>query len=135
MLTSVSQLFGRTVGTEKATSLTAACIVAAQLVMMPVALVVGRHLERWGTKPILLVAFGFLAVRSALYMVSNGPWWLVGGQALDGIGAGIFGALLPVIVADRTKGSGCFNVSQGVISSVFGLGAPLSTMLPGSIIA
>jgi MFS family permease len=134
MLTSVSQLLGRTVGTDKATSLTAACIVAAQLVMVPVAIVVGRNTERWGTKPIFLVAFGFLAARGALYTVSNDPWWLVGVQALDGIGAGIFGALFPVIVADLTKGSGRFNVSQGVVSSVFGLGAALSATLAGSII-
>lgn len=134
MLTSVSQLLGRTLGTDKATSLTAACIVAAQLVMVPVAIVVGRNTERWGTKPIFLVAFGFLAARGALYTVSSDPWWLVGVQALDGIGAGIFGALFPVIVADLTKGSGRFNVSQGVVSSVFGLGAALSATLAGSII-
>ena len=134
MLTSVSQLLGRTVGTDKATSLTAACIVAAQLVMVPVAIVVGRNTERWGTKPTFLVAFGFLAARGALYTVSNDPWWLVGVQALDGIGAGIFGALFPVIVADLTKGSGRFNVSQGVVSAVFGLGAALSATLAGAII-
>lgn len=134
MLTSVSQLLGRTLGTDKATSLTAACIVAAQLVMVPVAIVVGRNTERWGTKPIFLVAFGFLAARGALYTVSSDPWWLVGVQALDGIGAGIFGALFPVIVADLTKGSGRFNVSQGVVSGVFGLGAALSATLAGSII-
>jgi len=134
MLTSVSQLLGRTVGTDKATSLTAACIVAAQLVMVPVAMLVGRNTERWGTKPMLLVAFGFLAARGALYTVSNDPWWLVGVQALDGVGAGIFGALFPVIVADLTKGSGRFNVSQGVVSSVFGLGAALSATLAGAII-
>jgi predicted MFS family arabinose efflux permease len=134
MLTSVSQLLGRTVGTGKATSLTAACIVAAQLVMVPVAILVGRHIDRWGTKPIFLLAFGFLAARGALYTVSNDPWWLVGVQAMDGIGAGIFGALFPVVVADLTQGSGRFNVSQGVVSSIFGLGAALSATLAGSII-
>jgi len=134
MLTSVSQLLGRTVGTDKATSLTAACIVAAQLVMVPVAVIVGRNTERWGTRPIFLVAFGFLALRGALYTFSTNPMWLVGVQALDGIGAGIFGALFPVIIADLTRGSGRFNVSQGVVSSVFGLGAALSATLAGAII-
>ena len=134
MLTSVSQLLARTVGKDQATSLTAACIVAAQLVMVPVAIVVGRNTDRWGTKPLFLVAFAFLAARGALYTVSDNPWWLVGVQALDGIGAGIFGALFPVIVADLTKGSGRFNVSQGVVSSAFGLGAALSATLAGTII-
>ena len=134
MLTSVSQLLGRTVGTDKATSLTAACIVAAQLVMVPVAIVVGRNTERWGTKPIFLVAFGFLAARGALYTVSNDPWWLVGVQALDGVGAGIFGALFPVVIADLTKGTGRFNVSEGAVASAQGLGAALSATLAGAII-
>ena len=134
MLTSVSQLLARTVGKDQATSLTAACIVAAQLVMVPVAILVGRHTERWGTKPLFLVAFGFLAARGALYTVSNDPWWLVGVQALDGVGAGIFGALFPVVIADLTKGTGRFNVSQGAVATAQGLGAALSASLAGAII-
>ncbi|KQM65966.1 MFS transporter [Sphingomonas sp. Leaf17] len=134
MLTSVGQLLAKTVGKDQATSLTAACIVAAQLVMVPVAIIVGRNTERWGTKPIFLVAFGVLAARGALYTVSNDPWWLVGVQALDGIGAGIFGALFPVVIADLTKGSGRFNVSQGAVATAQGLGAALSATLAGSII-
>ena len=134
MLTSVGQLLAKTVGKDQATSLTAACIVAAQLVMVPVAIVVGRNTERWGTKPIFLVAFGFLAARGALYTVSNDPWWLVGVQALDGIGAGISGALFPVVIADLTRGSGRFNVSQGAVATAQGLGGALSATLAGSII-
>lgn len=134
MLTSVSQLLSKTVGKDLATSLTAACIVAAQLVMVPVAIVVGRHTETWGTKPIFLVAFAFLAARGALYTVSDDPYWLVGVQALDGVGAGIFGALFPVVIADLTKGSGRFNVSQGAVATTQGLGAALSATLAGSVI-
>ncbi len=134
MLTSVGQLLAKTVGKDQATSLTAACIVAAQLVMVPVAIVVGRNTERWGTKPLFLVGFGFLAARGALYTVSNDPWWLVGVQALDGVGAGIFGALFPVVIADLTKGTGRFNVSQGAVATAQGLGAALSASLAGAII-
>lgn len=134
MLTSVSQLLARTVGKDQATSLTAACIVAAQLVMVPVAIVVGRNTDRWGTKPLFLVAFAFLAARGALYTLSDNPWWLVGVQAMDGVGAGIFGALFPVVIADLTKGTGRFNVSQGAVASAQGLGAALSATLAGAII-
>ena len=134
MLTSVGQLLARTVGKDQATSLTAACIVAAQCVMVPVAIVVGRNVERWGTKPVFLVGFGFLAARGMLYTVSTDPWWLVGVQALDGVGAGIFGALFPVMIADLTKGSGRFNVAQGAVATTQGLGAALSASLAGAII-
>ncbi|SEL57450.1 Predicted arabinose efflux permease, MFS family [Sphingomonas palmae] len=134
MLTSVSQLLAKSVGKDQATSLTAACIVAAQLVMVPIAMLVGRNADRWGTKPIFLVAFAFLAARGALYTVSDNPWWLVGVQALDGVGAGIFGAIFPVVIADLTEGSGRFNVSQGAVATTQGLGAALSASLAGAII-
>lgn len=134
MLTSVGQLLARTMGEDRATSLTAACIVAAQLVMVPVAIIVGRNVERWGTKPVFLVAFGVLAVRGALYTVSENAVWLIGVQMLDGVGAGIFGALFPVVIADLTRGSGHFAVAQGAIASAHGLGAALSATLAGTII-
>ena len=134
MLTSVSQLLAKTVGKDSATSLTAACIVAAQLVMVPVAVAVGRTVDTWGRKPLFLIAFGVLAARGALYTMSNDPWWLVGVQALDGVGAGIFGALFPVVIADLTKGTGRFNVSQGAVATAQGLGAALSASLAGTII-
>ncbi len=134
MLTSVGQLLAKTVGKDQATSLTAACIVAAQLVMVPVAAFVGGGAERFGTKPIFLVAFGFLALRGALYTLSNVPWWLVSVQALDGVGAGIFGALFPIVIADLTNGSGRFNASQGAVATVQGVGASISATLAGWII-
>ncbi len=134
MLTSVSQLLARTAGKDAATSLTAACIVAAQLVMVPMAMLVGRRVDRWGTKPLFVAAFVVLAVRGALYTVSSDPWWLVGVQALDGVGAGIFGALFPVVIADLTHGSGRFNVAQGAVATAQGIGAAISASLAGTII-
>ncbi len=62
------------------------------------------------------------------------PYWLVAVQLLDGVGAGIFGALFPVIVKDLTQGTGRFNVSLGALSTVFGLGAALSNSLAGFVV-
>jgi MFS family permease len=55
-------------------------------------------------------------------------------QLLDGIGAGIFGALFPLVVADLTRGTGHFNVSQGAIATAAGLGGALSTAFAGFIV-
>ncbi len=117
-----------------ATSLMAACIVAAQLVMVPVAYATGLKADQWGRKPIFLVAFAILALRGFLYPLSDDPSWLVGVQLLDGVGAGIFGALFPLVVADLTRGTGRFNVSQGAISTAQGIGAALSTVVAGLIV-
>ena len=55
-------------------------------------------------------------------------------QLLDGVGAGIFGALFPLVVADLTRGTGHFNVSQGAIATAAGLGGALSTAAAGLIV-
>jgi len=69
-----------------------------------------------------------------LYPLSDAPAWLLGVQLLDGVGAGIFGALLPVIISDLTQGTGRFNVTLGAVSAVFGLGAAFSPGLAGVIV-
>ncbi|KPG02201.1 MFS transporter [Rhodopseudomonas sp. AAP120] len=116
------------------TSLMSLCIVAAQVVMVPVAMLVGHKADVWGRKPIFAVALAVLALRGALYPLSDNPYWLVGVQLLDGVGAGIFGALFPLVVADLTHGTGHFNVSQGAIATAAGLGGALSTAVAGVIV-
>lgn len=116
------------------TSLMSACIVAAQLVMVPMALLVGAKANGWGRKPLFAAGIAVLALRGVLYTFSDDMYWLVAVQMLDGVGAGIFGALFPVIVADLTRGTGRFGVAQGAIITVQGVGAALSTTLAGIII-
>jgi len=133
MLPLVSQKLSQ-IDVHLATPLTSACIVAAQLVMVPVAWLVGAKADTWGRKPLLLAGFIILPLRGVLYVLSDNPYWLVGVQLLDGIGAGAFGALLPLVVKDLTQGTGRFNVSLGAISTVFGLGAALSNGLAGWVV-
>jgi MFS family permease len=72
------------------TSLMAACIVAAQLVMVPMAMLVGATADRLGRKPLFLAGLLVLPIRGVLYTISDNPYWLVSVQHLDGIGAGIY---------------------------------------------
>jgi MFS family permease len=116
------------------TSLMSACIVAAQVVMVPMALLVGAKADAWGRKPLFLAALLILPIRGALYTLSDNPWWLVGVQLLDGIGAGIFGAVFPIIVADLMRGTGRFNIAQGAVITAQSIGAALSTALAGIIV-
>ncbi|HAB02500.1 MAG TPA: MFS transporter, partial [Pseudomonas sp.] len=133
MLPLVSQKLSQ-VDMRLATTLTSACIVAAQLVMVPMAWLVGAKAEQWGRKPFLLAGFLILPLRGALYVFSDSPFWLVGVQLLDGVGAGIFGALFPIVVRDLTEGTGRFNVSLGALTTVFGLGAALSPGIAGLVV-
>ena len=66
------------------------CMVAAQGVMLPIAILVGRNADGWGRRPIFLIAFAVLPIRAALYTLSDNAFWLLGVQLLDGVGAGIY---------------------------------------------
>jgi MFS family permease len=116
------------------TSLMSACIVAAQIVMVPVAMLVGARADRWGHKRFFLAALLILPIRGALYTLSDDKAWLVGVQLLDGIGAGIFGAIFPVIVADLMRDTGRFNAAQGAVITAQSVGAALSTTLAGLVV-
>jgi len=119
-------------GTE--TPLMSACIIAAQLVMLPMALLVGAKAEAWGRKPIFLAAFMILPIRGVLYTLSDERSWLIAVQLLDGVGAGIFGALAPLVLADLMRGSGRYNAAQGAIATAQGIGASLSNTAAGLIV-
>jgi MFS family permease len=116
------------------TALMSACIVAAQLVMLPMALLVGAKADAWGRKPIFLAAFAILPIRGILYTISDDRSWLVAVQLLDGVGAGIFGSLTPLVLADLMRGTGRYNVSQGAVATALGVGASLSNTVAGLIV-
>jgi hypothetical protein len=119
---------------NRGTALMSACIVAAQLVMVPMAALAGARAGEWGRKPLFLAGFAVLALRGWLYTLSDDPWWLVGVQALDGVGAGLFGALMPMIVADLTRGTGHFGAGLGAVATAQGLGASLSNAAAGWVV-
>jgi len=111
-----------------------ACIVAAQAVMLPIALLVGRTADSWGRKPLFLAGFVILPIRAVLYTISDNSVWLIGVQVLDGLGAGIFGALTPLVIADIMRGTGRYNLAQGAIATMVGIGASLSGLVAGVLV-
>jgi MFS family permease len=111
----------------------AACIITAQATMVPMAILVGRRADRWGRKPIFLAGFLVLPIRGVLYTMVHAPAALVAIQVLDGVGAGIFGALFPVVIADLTEGTGHYNFAQGAAGAAWGLGAALSNAAAGFV--
>jgi predicted MFS family arabinose efflux permease len=111
-----------------------ACVVTTQCVITLLASWTGRKAGSWGRKPLLLVAFGVLPVRAVLYTLTSNTIALVAIQILDGVGAGIFGVVSVLVIADLTQGSGRFNVTLGAISTAVGIGASLSQVIAGSIV-
>jgi MFS family permease len=112
----------------------AVCIVGAQTVMIPVALAAGRFAHSWGRKAVFIIGFAALPIRGTLYTLTDNPYFLVGVQLMDGIGAAIFGVVSVLVIADLTRGTGRFNFTQGVVATATGLGASLSNGITGFIV-
>ena len=111
-----------------------ACIIVTQFVIMCSASAIGRWANVHGRKPLLLLGFGVLPVRAFLYTMVHQQAGLVSVQLLDGVANAIFGVVSVLVVADRTRGTGRFNLVQGALATAVGLGAALSTTFGGKLI-
>ena len=112
----------------------AAVVLVAQSVMIPVAVLAGLLARRCGHKRILAVGFAVLPVRIALYAVSDDPVILVALQALDGVGAGIFGVTAVAVCAAATRGRGRFNALAGTLATAVAMGGALGPLVSGVIV-
>jgi MFS family permease len=114
-----------------ATLIIAACIVVPQIVVAAMSPWIGARAQIWGRRPLLIIAFAALPIRGLLFVVISDPTILVAVQILDGITAAIFAVMVPLVVADLTRGTGRFNLGQGILGTATGTGASLSATLAG----
>jgi MFS family permease len=114
-----------------ATALVAACIITPQLVVAAISPTVGQLAQSWGRRPLLLIGFGALPLRGALLAWTNDPYMIVAVQTIDGVSGAVLGVLVPLTLADISRGTGRFNLAQGIIGSATGIGATLSTIGAG----
>lgn len=112
----------------------AAVVLVAQLVMIPVALAAGKLSDRWGRKPVFAIGFIVLPLRILLYSFTSDPRMLVALQALDGIGAGIYGVVIVAMCADLTRDHGGFNSLQGVIATALSVGGVVGPLVAGLVV-
>lgn len=118
---------------ETAALVLSICILVPQFVVVAIAPWIGVKAQSWGRRPLLLLTFVALSARGAIFAVTSDPYLLVAAQLLDGISAASLGVLVPLIIADVTRGSGHFNFAQGLIGAAVGIGASFSTTLAGFI--
>jgi predicted MFS family arabinose efflux permease len=114
-----------------ATLIIAACIVVPQLVVAILSPWVGMRAQIWGRRPLLLIGFAALPIRGLLLTFVSDPSLLIAVQILDGVTASVFAVMVPLVVADLTRGTGHFNLGQGILGTATGIGASLSATLAG----
>ncbi len=118
---------------ETATLILSVCILAPQFVVAMIAPKVGRLAQDWGRRPLLALCFVALSIRCVVFAVTSDPFAIVTVQLLDGISAATLGVLVPLVIADVMRGSGHFNLAQGVVGAAVGIGASFSTTVAGYI--
>ena len=116
-----------------ATLLIAACIVVPQLLVAASSPWIGRRAQIWGRRPMLLIGFAALPIRGILFASVTNPQLLVVVQLLDGVTAAVLSVMVPLVVADLTRGTGHFNLGLGIVGTFIGIGASLSTTIAGYI--
>jgi MFS family permease len=110
-----------------------ACVAITQIVMLCTAVIIGRYANRHGRKKLLLWGFGVLPIRAVLYTLFHAIPALLAVQVLDGVANSIFGVVSILVIADRTRGTGRFNLAQGALATAVGLGAALSNTFGGML--
>ncbi len=111
-----------------------ACIVVTQVVIACSAAAIGRYANVHGRKPLLLLGFAVLPIRALLYTLVRSTAGLIAVQLLDGVANAIFVVVAILVIADRTRGTGRFNLMQGALATAVGLGAALSNVFGGKLI-
>ncbi len=126
-----SALTGRS--SDWAPVMIAICIVVPQIVVALIAPWAGRQASVWGRRPLLLLGFAALSVRGIAFATVTDPALVIAAQIFDGVSAVALGVMVPLIVADVTRGSGRFNSALGIVGMIAGVGGALSTTLAGAV--
>jgi MFS family permease len=116
-------------------------LIVSALIMVPQVIVAimapwaGRQANTWGRRPLLLIGFAALPIRALLFAWTTNPTILIAAQVLDGVSGTMLGVLTALIIADLTTGTGRFNLAQGFVGTLSGVGASLSTAISGLVAA
>jgi len=110
-----------------------ALIMVPQIIVAIMAPWTGREANMRGRRPLLLVGFAALPIRALVFAWTTNPAILIVAQLLDGVSGAMLGVLTALTIADLTAGTGRFNLAQGFVGTISGIGASLSTTLIGLV--
>jgi MFS family permease len=90
--------------------------------------------DRSGRRPLLIAAWGMMALRMALVAVAQSPWQVIANQALDGASNAMFAVLAVAWVSDRLADSRRAGEAQVIVGSCLVLGSALGPAVCGLLV-
>ncbi|SFM75147.1 MFS transporter [Variovorax sp. OV329] len=133
MLPLLNQRLAATVADSAPLLWTGVAIVVAQLTMIPVAVWVAGS-RRLDVAHFVYAAILVLPLRGALAYAFTSEWNNIPVQILDGFAAGILGVATPLLVQRYTRGTGRFNTALGLVMTLQGIGAAVSSGLANAVV-
>ncbi len=110
-------------------------VLVTQAIMIPSSLLAPVLLRKVPSGGIFIgLSLLLLSLRGGLLAEMQMLGGLLVGQVLDGIVMGVLSVVLPVLVADFARGTGRFNLLQGIVGGVVSAGASLSQLLSGRLL-
>ena len=106
-------------------------IVPPQIIVALLSIWAGRTADSWGRRPLLLIGLAVVPIRAGFFALTEDPALLIVIEVLDGLTGATLGVLTALVIADLTKGTGRFNLAQGLVGTLSGVGASLSTSISG----
>jgi MFS family permease len=125
-------LVGQKLGSDRPGAgimLTSALIIASQAGMLAASILVGKRADRLGYRWLMVFGFAMLPAQGVLTVLSGSLTYLIAVQVFGGVGTGLFAALTPIWLADATRGTGRYNLSQGAMATMRGMGATTSGLM------
>lgn len=110
---------------------TALTIFVAQLTMIAMSLWSAKVATTRGYGILFILALAVLPLRGMIACFYDSAWSVVPVQVLDGVGAGLMGVATPGLVARLLQGTGRINMGLGVVLTIQGVGAALSSSYGG----
>ena len=126
------------IGNEReALAFTSATLLIFYFVQAPTAFFVGKYVDKMNYKNMLLLAHIVLPIRCAmlamLVVFWDNKYAITATQIFDGIGAGVYDTMIPIVVTKLTTGSGRFGFTFGFIVTCWRVGHGFSYLLAEAI--
>uniref|UniRef100_A0A7S0Q2F5 Major facilitator superfamily (MFS) profile domain-containing protein n=1 Tax=Coccolithus braarudii TaxID=221442 RepID=A0A7S0Q2F5_9EUKA len=130
----VAQLIAREIENERKSLLFASLALCIFYCVQAVSTyIVGRTYKRFSYKTLLLLAILILPIRCSmlafLTMFAPNEFALVSTQIFEGVGAGIYDTLMPLVVKRLVEGTGHYGFTYGFILTCWRIGHALSVLL------